>query len=199
MSLKIIVSILVKNFGHLRIQACWNVMDMINAQKGIASIIHRELSLVDPECILVGGAPRDWHFNREASDLDFFFIPSQSISIEDVMSGISLINKLSTPDHHLCSLIPEPLKIWEGVFEGMKIQLVEMSSEAVMRVAVDELHLSISKIYWTPNKGIQMHSQFIETLKSKVIYGKEGYDLKSTYAQKILHKYEGLGFSLGEC
>lgn len=171
----------------------------INLQKQIASVVYKKVSLVDPGCILVGGAPRDWYFDREASDLDFFFVPNKDVSIEDVMSllDMTVVSRVGTADHHLCKQMPGPLKLWESEFNGIKIQLVEISSKDLMSIAVDELHLSISKIYWTPEKGIQIHQEFKETVRSKVITGKDGYDLKSKYAQKILYKYRDLGYSFG--
>lgn len=172
----------------------------IEFQKEMAASLLKQISRVDPYCILVGGAPRDWYFNQEATDLDFFFVPNKETSIEDVMSSLDIviIRHLGTADHHLCKQMPGPLKIWEGGFKNIKIQLVEIASKEIMSIAVDQLHLSISKICWTLEGGFQMHEDFSSTLKTKIIYGKNGYDLNSHYAQKVLGKYKHLGYTLGE-
>jgi|GWRWMinimDraft_6_1066014.scaffolds.fasta_scaffold61522_1 hypothetical protein len=173
-------------------------LDNISLQKQTAELLYKQITIIDPECILVGGAPRDWYFNQEATDLDFFFVPSAEISIQYLMSllGISLVSRRGTTAHHLCEKMPGPLKIWEAVFNSIKIQLVEISSKEIMSVAVDELHLSISKIVWLPSDNFKIHKDFSKTLETSIIYGKSGYDLNSPYAQKILAKYSPLGYSL---
>lgn len=173
-------------------------LDNISLQKQTAELLYKQIKIVDPECILVGGAPRDWFFNQEATDLDFFFIPNTEISIQYIMSvlGISLVSHTGTSAHHLHEKMPGPLKIWETVFNSIKIQLVEIASKEIMSIAVDELHLSISKIVWLPSGDFKIHKDFSKTLETKIIYGKRGYDLSSPYAQKIVAKYGPLGYSL---
>ena len=45
-------------------------------QKEVAKKVFESLTKVDPNCILAGGAPRDWYYGKEARDLDFYFCSS---------------------------------------------------------------------------------------------------------------------------
>lgn len=44
----------------------------IAKQKQIADEVLQKLEAIDPFCIVAGGAPRDWYFGKEASDIDVF-------------------------------------------------------------------------------------------------------------------------------
>lgn len=44
---------------------------VIEQQETAREILHK-LEITDPSCILAGGAPRDWWFDKVANDLDFY-------------------------------------------------------------------------------------------------------------------------------
>lgn len=47
-------------------------MKTVLEQKDIARELLCKLEITDPNCILAGGAPRDWWFDKVANDLDFY-------------------------------------------------------------------------------------------------------------------------------
>lgn len=44
----------------------------IKQQQAISLEVLHKLEITDPNCILAGGAPREWWFEKEANDLDFY-------------------------------------------------------------------------------------------------------------------------------
>lgn len=46
--------------------------EKIEYQKMVAEEAYNFLKTVDPECVLAGGAPRNWHLGKPAKDLDFW-------------------------------------------------------------------------------------------------------------------------------
>lgn len=49
----------------------------VNRQKLVADDILSRLELLDPRCIVAGGAPRDWHLGKTAKDIDVFLYTPQ--------------------------------------------------------------------------------------------------------------------------
>lgn len=170
----------------------------IKTQQSTAKYIYSIMEEVSSHCILVGGAPRDWYFGREASDLDFFFVKKEDseVAMQGAISSLDLVRKEGTVEHHLKGYQAGPLIIWEGCKGGLKVQLVEIESEGVFKLAVDQLHLSISKIVWTPCGTFVLYPEFEKTVKDKIIYCKKGYDPQSKYAQKIAEKFKDMRFRL---
>lgn len=168
----------------------------IEAQQSVAKYIYKIMKDVSSSCILVGGAPRDWYFGTEASDLDFFFLKKESSEVADgvIANQLNLSRKEGTLDHHLKDYQAGPLVIWEGSVDGLKVQLVEIESEHVFELAVDQLHLSISKVVWKDCGEFILYPEFEKTLSDKIIYCKKGFDPQSKYAQKIVGKFKDRGF-----
>ena len=44
----------------------------IEEQQEVAKYVLQKLEIIDPCCILAGGAPRDWDLGTPANDLDFY-------------------------------------------------------------------------------------------------------------------------------
>ncbi len=47
-------------------------METLLEQQKIARDVYEKLTVIDPRCLLAGGAPRDWYFGYAARDLDFY-------------------------------------------------------------------------------------------------------------------------------
>jgi len=46
----------------------------ISVEKSIADEVLSRLEVIDPTCILAGGAPRDWWLGQSCNDLDFYIL-----------------------------------------------------------------------------------------------------------------------------
>lgn len=62
----------------------------------MAKEVYRKLKIIDPHCLLAGGAPRDWYFNQKCNDLDFYYVSTaRTISacrkqLEQVFCGVEI-------------------------------------------------------------------------------------------------------------
>lgn len=109
----------------------------ITAQKAIAGTILERLKLIDPYCLLAGGAPRDWFYNKPANDLDFYFV-SVANTVETNRKQLQNclgvdVNMLMERDEQVrdnepYSYMPNIKRIWECVIEGQKVHLIQMTN-----------------------------------------------------------------------
>ncbi len=108
----------------------------IEKQLDIADKIYDKLKIVDPYCILAGGAPRDWYFNNPARDLDFYFtsIGSTFGAVKKQLSKLFddvtlLMDKEGYPAGRtsMYKTMPFLKRIWEFTVDGIPVQLIELT------------------------------------------------------------------------
>ena len=154
-------------------------------QQAIVARIMERLELVDPHCILAGGAPRDWYFGNPCNDLDFYLYSTASNQsvLKDQMSklfgGVEW-NTLGGGDKTLSeediSNISDNYKmrvlrtVLEAEIDVMKVQLIFVMSDGDQFKVVEEINVSICRIYWKYGKIIP-HIDFIFTVKSGIAFG----------------------------
>lgn len=167
----------------------------IEKQKEVTNEIYKKLCLVDPTCILVGGAPRDWYFGNAAKDLDFYY----------KAANITILYKLFMEFKPVLKFLKnaaqvKPMTGVESVLEFshklIKIQLTQISYQCPVS-AVDDISVSLSKIYYTPSKGIVSTSDFDLTVKSKIMFLSEGHQWSSEYCAKIINRFKDKGYNIG--
>lgn len=171
----------------------------IEKQKQVAIDIYEKLRLIDPHCILAGGAPRDWYFGEKAKDLDYYFVSTASTihatrkQIESVLGvGVSLLmDKEGHLDNDLYKTMPNLTRIWEFEYEGEKVQLIQLSKLGAQWQVVNNMDISICKLWFTPERGVKLHSDFKLTLASKTMFVKDGYGWDQKHAQKMLNRFKG--------
>lgn len=170
------------------------IKDVIENQKSIADELLALCETLDPTCILAGGAPRDWFFEKEAKDLDIFMYFRPDLSKSKVLR---ILKK------HICDKI-EPLdwsdeeglnyernpniySVYEFVFKGMKVQLVLLKKPSWD--IVDTFAFNICKA-WYKNKRCHYTKDFTKDYTSKTIT-KTGklYACTEAYTQRIKSKF----------
>lgn len=170
----------------------------IKSQKETANSIYERLRLADPHCILAGGAPRDWYFNKEAKDLDFYFVSTATTinatrkQLEGVLdTKVSLL--MDKEDHkpsEVYQSMPNLIRIWELMVDGMSVQLMQLSKPGDQWKVVDNMDVSICKAWYLPEQGIQMHRDFKLTIASGSMFLKENYTWDMKHAQKMLSYFK---------
>lgn len=127
-------------------------MFTVERQKDIARVVLKRLEIIDPNCILAGGAPRDWHFNTPARDLDFY-ICSRATSqrqAEEQLAKVGIhgtwLNKDNTEYNSVSGL--------RWVFESncytdlpFQVMFMEMPTYSVLA----SFCADISKAWWKGN------------------------------------------------
>lgn len=176
----------------------------IGKQKQVANEIYESLRVVDPHCILAGGAPRNWHFNCKASDLDFYFVSTAS-TIDAVRKQLEkalgrevklLMDRDGHKPNEMYKSMPNLIRIWELEFADEKIQLIQLSGLGSTWKVVDKMDVSICKAWYTPEKGIQLHKDFKLSLASNIMFVSEGYSWDGKHGQKMIN-YWGDKFTAG--
>ena len=168
--------------------------NLIDSQKIVADEVLDMMYLIDPYCIVAGGAPRDWYFGKEATDIDLFFYCPQASTVTTMLK---LLNKagfrvttVKDGDN-----IPEWYKknpclqaVYETEIGGVKVQLMRMS-EPTWDSVIDKFPLSICKA-WYKNGKIVLEKDFLRSVKFEAIYKTNTiYNNEHYYIQKVLAKF----------
>lgn len=175
----------------------------IEEQQNIAVQVYKKLRLIDPHCILAGGAPRDWYFGEKANDLDYYFVSTASTinanrkQIESVfgVSASLLMDKEGHLYNDLYKTMPNLKRIWELEYAGENIQLIQLSKLGAQWQVVDNMDVSICKVWFTPERGIELHKDFKLTIASKTMFVKDGYDWGQKHAQKMLSRFKNIYYA----
>lgn len=169
----------------------------IQKQQLIADSILTKLEAIDPFCILAGGAPRDWFFAREATDLDIYLhIPlNQNLRVFQ-----KRLNAIGIRDAVLSDVFNEdspykrnPLVRWvlSFVWDGVVVQLIVMT-ESTFSSVVQYFPLSICKVYWKNGviRDACDYTQFGVTVAHKAIVKTgDAYSAGGWYIEKIKTKF----------
>lgn len=169
-------------------------MSRIEKQKRVADIILEKLTAVDPYAIVAGGAPRDWYFNKEATDIDVYIHVSLNVLNKDVKRQIEVcgFTVLSEKDG---KNIPEDYKLNPNIrtvinttLEGEDIQIMVMLKPTFDSV-VDKFAVSLSKI-WYKNGKVNITKDFEISVKHSVMYKcSDLYGDSHKYIQKLKNKF----------
>ena len=172
----------------------------IEHQKQVADKILDDLFLIDPYAIVAGGAPRDWHFNEEASDIDVFFHIGRAITtgmVNKMLSRIlpAYIKCISEDDLPVSYEKNSALRcVRSYTIEGVNVQLIELHTPCWK--IVDTFPVNMCKA-WYKNEKITLERDFILGEKTKLLYmTNELYGRKDKYVEKINHKFvDGKGYN----
>jgi hypothetical protein len=166
---------------------------IIEKQKAVADKVLGKLFAIDPFAICAGGAPRDWHFGKPATDLDIFFhtgVEQLTIVAEmlrhvgiDIDSGKAGEN---LPEWY--KLNPDLNCVYSAAVDGVNVQLMFMRYKTQDTV-VPQFPFSICKA-WYKHGTITLDREFKVCEKHKIIV-KTGtlYSDEHKYVQKIKAKF----------
>lgn len=167
--------------------------EKIKQQQDIALEVLHKLEITDPNCILAGGAPREWWFEKEANDLDFYVYWGECTTCGEDKRRLDLLGFKSyrlmnrNPMTELYGSIPELRRVWEIEYKGEKVQIMVMSSPT-FRCVIDRFGCSVSKVWWKGN-SIKVTLDFIISHILKVNLIKEDYNAGETYVKKMSSRY----------
>lgn len=167
----------------------------IEEQMYEADIILSTVQKIDPDCIIAGGAPRDWYFNRQCKDIDLFLSLKQRLSntkIKEMLSTLGLdvqqVNPIN-PDGLNYGLNPDIKVVFDvkNPDTATPIQIVVMNSSTFN--TVDSFAFNICKI-WYKNQKIRTTPSFKYAVDNKVLI-KTGEIFRSTdaYTKRIRDKF----------
>lgn len=167
-------------------------LNIIEKQKSVAKEFLNLLEITDPNCILAGGAPRDWWLDLVANDLDFYVYWGEHTTVgEDEMrlTRLGFTPKRMQWNEQVLNYgtIPELRRVYEIDFKGEKIQVMVMSKPTFTCV-IDRFGVSVSKA-WFKGESIRFNEEFLLSHLTKVCFLKDNYNAKETYVEKITRKF----------
>lgn len=168
--------------------------ELIGLQKQVADTALDMMYLIDPYCIVAGGAPRDWYFGKEAADIDLFFHCPQA-STQATMEEMLLRAGFKVTSTKTGDDIPDWYKknpylktVYETEAFGVKVQLLRMSKQTWDSV-IDKFPLSICKA-WYKNGKAHYEKDFLRSVEFEAIYKTNTiYNNEHQYIQKVLAKF----------
>lgn len=159
--------------------------DKIQLQQNIAQDILHKLEIIDPTCILAGGAPRNWYLGKSANDLDFYIHSShqnmevrlQTLGLQTSRMNLKGLRNNAYPD------MKKIKAIFEGDIDGQKYQIMVMS-EPTFDCVVSKFGTSVCEA-WYKHKRINTTGAFYLSHYLKTIYVKPDYNAKVKHVNKM--------------
>lgn len=181
----------------------------IDAQKELANLVYHSLSIVDPRCLLAGGATRNWYFGEPAKDLDFYIhTPNDRRCYEqkEIFKRLGLIEREEAKDinYEHYERMPCLKRVWDLLLPtwNTPIQVMEIDHEAIgeeelwyngrgskLPKVVDAFNNTLS--YGWSAYGITHYPEdFLFSVKHKVV----GYKYEAPNIEKLKEKYPDFTF-----
>lgn len=170
------------------------MQNKIEHQKQVANKVLNELELIDPYCIVAGGAARDWYLGKSATDIDVFIYAPQfktnTFRLNTLTKlGFNITDKYenwTTNEIYKGNKLVEHL--YNTVVNNEKVQLIFMKQSTFTSV-VNTFPISISKA-WYKNNEIKITNDFNNSVKHKIIWKTvEEYTETNKYLLKIRDKF----------
>lgn len=166
----------------------------IQDQKDIAEKVYDALTLIDPSCVLAGGAPRDWYLGYEANDLDFYFC-STGCTVAQVKKqlnrvGFEVVASVRPAQSELYASMPGLTRIWDCEFQDMKVQFIQMCDTRHRWEVVNNMDISICKAWYSQKGEVILHKDFKLTFASKVMFLKENYRWSNKHGAKMKDRFK---------
>ena len=180
------------------------ISEKVAMQKAVADECLSMIELIDPTAIVAGGAPRDWYFGKEASDIDIFFYSRPDISktaislhLERIgFKDLKIVQFTGDESFHMDSWYARNhllRQVWDTVFDGVNVQLVLMKSPTRESV-VPKFPLNICRIWYKDGK-INLTPDFERAVNWKsIVKCDELYADSRKYLQKIKSKFPDFRF-----
>jgi hypothetical protein len=167
----------------------------IEQQKELADMLINKLRAFDPYALLAGGAPRDWYFGNEASDLDIYVYQqgyySTLGSIECRLNSLGFTYSfLEFKEYQESYEKNENIRCVINI-EGFDTPVQLVILRTTTWNVVDTFPLSICKIWYTPERGIVPTTDFKLSVKTKGIFKTNTlYSDGDKYVDKIRNKFK---------
>jgi len=181
-------------------------MDVVKIQKEIAKEVLEELEVIDPFCILAGGAPRDWFFGKPASDLDFYVYDANFLSqgvwterLSKTLLDVKPLGMIEGKDNdeidHEYTALKELRYVFEGEYMGMTVQVMVMS-RPTFECVVDHFCMDNSKVWWKGEYIIPTF-EFLLAHATRTLRVSEDHAPKMRYIDKMVKKFPDYRLVLG--
>lgn len=165
----------------------------IKEQKEISKEVLHKLEIIDPYCILAGGAPRNWFLGKEANDLDFYiYLPNyptmSSTELRFKRAGLELMHiDYKSEAWKDYGIMEHLFRIYEGEYKGCKIQVMVMTENTFTSV-VNDFGVSMCKFWWKGGEVKLTKDSFV-SMYNKTLYIKDDYSAKELHVAKMVEYF----------
>lgn len=167
-------------------------MNTIENQKEIAKEVLTKLQACDPHCVLAGGAPRNWFFNKEANDLDFYiYLKHETIGANKLRFksiGLELkqmeFEELKNSSYKFMQHL---FRVYEGTYKGESVQVMVMH-EPTFDSVVNDFGVSICEFWWNGSE-VKATKQALTGILTKKLFYKNDYSAKETHVEKMVYYF----------
>lgn len=177
----------------------------IEQQKATAQSVYEKLKVIDPHCVLAGGAPRDWYFGNECNDLDFYYVSTattinacrnqlQKVFKDVEIKTLSEIHESSSSGAREMSKLyrkmPSLIRVWQCKINGMDVQFIQLAEPGDQFKVIGYMDVSICKIWADINMNIRLTESFKKTLASGSMFLNDDYQWSDPHPQKMKQRFE---------
>lgn len=148
---------------------------------------------MDPNAYLAGGAPRDWWFGREATDLDILLFLNPRLTLNQMRTQIACAG-FQIKDIKFGEEIPQDYKLNPNIRCVVDLNDVEMPVQLIVYKestwrAIEKFPLSICQAWWNGSwvEGTTMFKRAAGL--GVIIKTGEAYADSHKYIQKVLAKF----------
>lgn len=169
-------------------------MSKIEFQKQLAEKVLGDLKVIDPRAYLAGGAPRDWEFGMEASNLDYYyFTKAQTMSesatqLQRFFPSVHMSAE-SLGDVKLYEHTKGLRRIWNTTIDGAKVQFIQMMTIEDREKAWERMSVSLCKIKMDVF-CVEKHRDFKLSVGSGTMFLTEGYSWNDPHPTKIFERFK---------
>ena len=157
-------------------------------QQSIASGLFQILSIIYPDIILAGGAPRDWWFDRPASDLDFY---AHGVSLSTLptiaLAGNNL--KLCTDVYGDVAEEMGVDKTYNFIYKNTPVQLMNVNKPVDPDKLINSMSTGLSKSWFDKDMRHHRSAEFNFCILTKQIVIKP--NTYKPHLDKIKGKFPG--------
>jgi hypothetical protein len=163
----------------------------IDTQQNIANELIQKLEIVDPDCILAGGAPRNWFLGKPAKDLDFYIhttLPIAKLKVVWDRLGFKLIARMVFNTEALQSygIIPSLRHVYELEYKGIPVQIMCMC-DPTFDCVVDYFGVSICKLWWkSKERGVMVTPEALISVSEQTLFVNDDYSAKEIHVTKMV-------------
>lgn len=170
---------------------------VIEHQKRVAYKVLDKLRLIDPEAVVVGGAPRNWYFGKPANDVDIYLRWQEDIHYPEtgIMRRLSslleakVLHKSPQEDYDSAYL----KAVFEFNLEGINFDVMYIRQDITPASVYDFFDSSICQIFWNDYErsneiDCYRSHEFRECEKKKVIKFIPDTDKDSKHFTSVVFK-----------
>lgn len=167
----------------------------IEEQKEIAQYVLNKLEIIDPCCILAGGAPRDWKLGAPANDLDFYLYLGHnrvSWTMDHQMKALGFENMhqlgFNGDEFGVYASNPNIVRVYEAEHQGMRLQFAILCKPTFG--IVETFPFNMCQAWWKGGDKIHTSKSFQIGEKLGILFKcGDTYAEEDRYIEKIKTRF----------